>query len=269
MKRSKYSLTFDLWQTLISDEPDDDIVRGRMRCEGLQRVLADLGFVVRLDSLLDAHKESAPRLQERWSRNENVSTMDQIEMIVQLASSSAFALPRDSRSVEMLQNAYISPAFAFPPILKEDASSTLTGARERVQKIGLISNTGRTPGTALRKILNTMGILRFFDATVFSDGVGCRKPNRPIFEVALRELGSQPTNTIHVGDNPETDVWGAKQVGMQAILLEYPVPEELKRDAGSLFALSRSQRHVPDSEIKADAHIISLGEVLGFLDSLV
>jgi FMN phosphatase YigB (HAD superfamily) len=169
----------------------------------------------------------------------------------------------------MLQKAYIDPLFVFPPILKEDALDTLAGTRQRVRKIGLISNTGRSPGIALRQVLDNLGILRFFDALVFSDEAGCRKPDKRIFDLALRELGSQPSDTIHVGDNPEADLWGAKQAGLRAVLLDYPVPDELKRELGSLFALSRSDTHVPDSEIKADARIASLKEFLDFMDSLV
>jgi FMN phosphatase YigB (HAD superfamily) len=262
-------VTFDLWQTLIFDEPDDEKLRGRMRCEALQKVLSGQGLAVPLDDLLEAHEKSARQLQALWSRNECVSTMDQIRLIVQLASENTLDIALHPRAVEMLQKAYIDPLFVFPPILKEDALDTLAGTRQRVRKIGLISNTGRSPGVALRQVLDNFGILKFFDATVFSDEAGCRKPDKRIFGLALRELGSQSSDTIHVGNNPEADVWGAKQAGMRAVLLDYPVPEELKREPGSLFALSRSYRHVPDSEIKADARITSLKEFLDFMDTLV
>ncbi len=262
-------MTFDLWQTLIFDEPDDEQVRGRMRCEGLQKVFSSLGLAIPLDDLLEAHEKSARQLQALWRRNECVSTIDQIRLIAKLASPNMLDIAPDSRAVEMLQKAYIDPVFAFPPILKEDALDTLAGMRQRVWKIGLLSNTGRSPGIALRQVLGKLGILRFFDVIVFSDEAGCRKPDKRIFDIALRELGSQPSDTIHVGDNPEADVWGAKRAGMRAVLLDYPVPEELRREPGSLFALSRSGRHVPDSEIKPDARITSLKEVLDFVDSLV
>jgi len=235
----------------------------------MQSVFSSLGLAIPLDDLLEAHEKSARQLQALWSRNECISTVDQIRLIAQLASASTLDIARDPRAVERLQKAYIDPLFVFPPILREDALDTLAGTRQRARKIGLISNTGRSPGIALRKVLDKLGILRFFDAIVFSDEAGCRKPDKRIFDLALRELGSQPSDTVHVGDNPEADVWGAKQAGMRAVLLDYPVPEKLKREPGSLFALSRSDGHVSDSEIKADARIASLREVLDFIDSLV
>lgn len=240
-----------------------------MRCKGLQKVLSSLGLTLSLDGLYEAHEESAQQFQAIWRRNEHISTIDQIRLIVQIASANTLDLPRDSRVVDMLQNAYIEPLFAFPPRLSEDAIVTLEEMRDRARKIGLISNTGRSPGVALRKLMEKLGIIEFFDATLFSDEAGCRKPDKRIFDLAARELGTQPSNSIHIGDNPEADIWGAKQAGMHAVLFDYPVPEEFKRQPGSLFALSRADRQVPDSEIKPDARITSLKDVLGFVDSLV
>jgi putative hydrolase of the HAD superfamily len=257
-------VTFDLWQTLIFDNPEDDGVRGQKRCENLQRVLSGLGIALPLSDLQRAREESTSHLQAVWRRNGEISTIDQIQMIVQVASGRSVDLRGDSRTVEMLQTAYVDSLFA----LNEDAKETLEGMKERVHKIGLISNTGRSPGVALRRFLEGLGVLKFLDVTVFSDEVKCRKPNRGIFDMAARELGARPGDIVHIGDNPEADIWGAKQAGMRAVLYDYPVPEEFKRKPGSLFALSRTQRQVPDSQIVPDARIASLKDALGFVDSL-
>ena len=239
-----------------------------MRCEGIRKVLNGLGMHLALNDLLEAHEKSAQQFQTIWGRNEEISTIDQIRLIIQDASSNTFDLPSDSRVREMLQSAYTEPLFTYPPILNAGAIATLEGMRDRVRKIGLISNTGRSPGVALRRLLERFGILTSFDVTVFSDEVGCRKPDKRIFDFAVRGLGTEPSNTVHIGDNPEADVWGAKQAGMHAILLDFPVPEEFKNQPGSLFALSRADRRVPDAAIKPDARITSLKEALGFVDSL-
>lgn len=239
-----------------------------MRCEGIRKVLSGLGKDLALNDLLEAHEKSAQQFQAIWGRNEEISTIDQIRLIIQDASSSTFDLLLDSRAREMLQSAYTDPLFTYPPILNAGAIATLEGMQDRVRKIGLISNTGRSPGVALRRLLERLGILTFFDVTVFSDEVGCRKPDKRIFDLAMHGLDTEPSNTVHIGDNPEADVWGAKQAGMRAVLLDFPVPEEFMRQPGSLFVLSRADRRVPDSEIKPDARITSLEEALGFVDSL-
>jgi putative hydrolase of the HAD superfamily len=239
-----------------------------MRCEGLRKVLSGLGLQLSLNHLLSAHEQSSLQFQTLWRRNQHISTIDQIRLILQIVTSRSIDLPSDSRTVRMLESAYVDPLFTLPPQLNEDAEATLEGMRDRARKIGLISNTGRSPGVAMRKLLEKLGILKFFDVTIFSDEAGCRKPNKPIFDLAARELGAEPSETIHIGDNPEADIWGAKQAGMHAVLFDYPVPEEFKRQPGSLFVLSRADRRVPDSEIKPEARITSLKDVLGFVDSL-
>ena len=239
-----------------------------MRCEGLREVLLGTGLSLSLDALLEAHEQSAPGLQAIWRCNQHISTIDQIRFIVHIASGNGVDLPRESNVINMLERAYIDPLFICPPALNEDALVTLEGMRERVRRVGLISNTGRTPGVSLRELLEKLGILKFFDATVFSDQAECRKPDKRIFDLAARELRAELSNIIHVGDNPEADVWGAKQAGMRAVLFDYPVPEAYKQQLGSLFALSRTDRQVPDSEIKPDARIKSLKDALLFVDSL-
>jgi HAD superfamily hydrolase (TIGR01509 family) len=262
-------VTFDLWQTLIYDESELDQTRMEMRCEGLRKVLSGFGIELSLESLLDAHEKSAQLFQVIWGKNEEISTIDQVELIIRNAAQSSIDLPLDSRTNEMLRNAYTDPLFTHPPILNDGAIATLEGMRGRVRKIGLISNTGRSPGVALRKLLEKLGILLYFDITVFSDEVGFRKPDRRIFDLAVKSLNAEPGNVIHIGDNPEADVWGAKRAGMNAVLFDFPVPEEFKRQPGSLFALSRANMRVPDSEIRPDARITSLKDALGFVDSLV
>ena len=56
-------------------------------------------------------------------------------------------------------------------------------------KIGLISNTGMTPGTTFRAHLENIGLLGFFDVLTFSDEVKLSKPSEEIFRLTLRALG--------------------------------------------------------------------------------
>jgi HAD superfamily hydrolase (TIGR01509 family) len=250
------------------DDVEMDGARTRLRCEGFRKALSEVGIALSTEELIEAHEKSAAQLQASWRRNEHLSTLDQIKLILQIASGNGIDLPRSPTALTKLENAYIDPVFRYPPVLNKEAVLTLEGMRERVRKLGIISNTGRTPGSALRLVLERFGILSFFDSVIFSDEAGCRKPHRRIFDLAASELGTGPRNIIHIGDNPEADIWGGKQAGMRAVLFECPVPEEFKRKPGSLFALSRADRQVPDSEIKPDARIQSLSEALAFVDTL-
>lgn len=261
-------VTFDLWETLIIDEPKLDVARGRLRCEGMHRALSSTGIELPLSEIERGYSESAHLLQAIWKRNEELSTLEQIRLILKNASGEDVTFPEHPEAVERLLKGYVDPLFELPPRLNPDTKTTLKGMRERVKGIGLISNTGRSPGTALRSLIDELGILKFFDTTTFSNEIGFRKPDQRIFVDTAKQLGVDPANTIHIGDDPEADVWGAKRAGMRAFLFDYDVPEGFKRRPDSLFALSRGDRSIPDSEINPDARIKSLKESLELIDSL-
>ncbi len=44
-----------------------------------------------------------------------------------------------------------------------------------------------------------------------------RKPEAEIFLRALRNLGVTPNESVFIGDHPDTDVMGAKRIGMKSI----------------------------------------------------
>lgn len=85
-------------------------------------------------------------------------------------------------------------------------------------RLGLISDTGVTPGRVLREILRRDGLLDYFQALTFSDETGAAKPVPGQFLRTLAILEAQPEEAAHIGDLPETDLAGARAVGMKAIL---------------------------------------------------
>ncbi len=54
------------------------------------------------------------------------------------------------------------------------------------------------------------------------------KPNRFMFELGMHKMGTKPNQTAILGDRLETDIQGAKNVGMRSILVETGVDQ---RDA--------------------------------------
>jgi putative hydrolase of the HAD superfamily len=71
------------------------------------------------------------------------------------------------------------------------------------------------------KKLKNSGIQPFFDTVTTSEDAGVKKPDRLIFEKALKTAGALVSNSIMIGDNFEADVLGAQKVGMKAILYNY------------------------------------------------
>ena len=55
---------------------------------------------------------------------------------------------------------------------------------------------------------------------MISEAVGSHKPDRRIFEVALRRADVAPGSALFVGDNLKNDIAGAEAAGIAAILID-------------------------------------------------
>jgi len=98
------------------------------------------------------------------------------------------------------------------------------GVKEALEELGgryklaVVSDAIFSPGRALRELLRGENLLNFFDALVFSDEVGCSKPDRRVFDKAAGELGLPVAGLVHVGDRDHNDIKGAQAAGARAIL---------------------------------------------------
>ncbi|MEV6669923.1 HAD family hydrolase [Streptomyces sp. NPDC051162] len=96
------------------------------------------------------------------------------------------------------------------------------GAREGLEAlrgagwtIGIATNGA---GDIQRAKLAATGLVPLFDGICVSGEVGVRKPERRLFEVAAAECGaSLSAGGWMVGDNPETDMGGARAAGLRAL----------------------------------------------------
>ena len=98
-----------------------------------------------------------------------------------------------------------------------DVVPTLSRLRDRGLSLGLVSNTF-IPACILDRHLEQHGLLEFFPVRIYSSEIGHRKPYRPIFEIALKQIGAQARQAMFVGDRVRNDVWGASRLGMRTVL---------------------------------------------------
>lgn len=66
-----------------------------------------------------------------------------------------------------------------------------------------------------------LNLYHFFDAVITFDDSGERKPSSKPFEMALKILNLEPQDSLMIGDWPERDVVGAKQIGMRTAFAVY------------------------------------------------
>ena len=96
-----------------------------------------------------------------------------------------------------------------------DAAPALRALRERGLSVVVVSNWDHS----LHERLAETGLAPLVDGAVASAELGHAKPDRAIFEHALRLAGAEPGSALHAGDAPREDVEGALAAGLRAVLV--------------------------------------------------
>ena len=202
------AIAFDLWETLITNSHEATRAHGPLRLDRMARILATTP-----QSIEEAYRDVWDRCQELyWSADKDVPCRTQIEHFVE-----ALQIKVDEATMQALEDAYANVLVDVLPSIVPGADEILSQLSDRGYKLGLISNTGRTPGYALRTILDRLNLARFFDAMVFSNEHGECKPRRSIFDALRRSLDVEFNEMIFIGDNVYADVYGAQRCGMLAV----------------------------------------------------
>lgn len=209
-------VTLDYWGTLFYDSPASDERYKRQRLVGIGSILTRAGVPFTLSELEQAYAESGKRLSQIWLARRDVPVSRHVAELLE-ALDVGLSERLNSEVMAALLHAYATPALLVPPAVDDGARAALDELRARGLPICLVSNTMRTPGEVLRKILDRYGLLASFDVLTFSDECGIRKPDPEIFLLTLRQVGALPKEAVHVGDDPVLDVEGAKDAGMRVI----------------------------------------------------
>ncbi len=215
------AVTFDLWQTLILDTPQGLRQAQEARIHGIREVLNRQGIAVDLLAVSRAYDAVGVRLEEVWSRRQDVGSHGQVRLLLDCLGldSAVFA---EGGQMDALDEAYCLPILSWLPIPNVGARGVLERLQARGLALALICNTGRTPGKMLRLVLDRLGLAPSLPVLSFSDEIGLRKPHPEIFHRTLSALGVTPAEAAHVGDDLTTDVAGARGIGMRAIHLCHP-----------------------------------------------
>jgi len=125
-------------------------------------------------------------------------------------------------------------------VLFPETREVLAELKQRGLKLGVISNFDDRAYSVMR----SLNILEFFDSVTLSSETGHCKPDREIFDAAVRALGVVAAEVLLVGDSLHDDVEAAMRAGLSAVLID------------------RRNRH---EEVKQVVRISSLKDVLALL----
>ena len=210
------TVTFDLWQTLLLDERDLGQARAMVRLEGAQSALAKFGQNFDLDKISEAYMSCFQQCREVRNGGLDVDFREQVAIFVNHINP-GLAERLDRAIMDEIAQFYADSFLAHPPPAHEDALHVLEAIKEMGFKMGLISNTGMTPGFTFRSYMEERGMLEYFHTLTFSDEVKLAKPSSEIFMMTLEAMDARPEQTIHVGDHVINDVVGAKRCGMKTV----------------------------------------------------
>jgi putative hydrolase of the HAD superfamily len=250
------AIAFDLWETLITDTPDNSRGQERLRLSRMEEILRGRGHGAVADEIERAYRALWHRCQALyWSEDRDIPCRRQIEHFLEELGLAHAAF--DEATLAELEHAYAHAALEILPEVVSGAAEMLVALKTRGFGVGLISNTGRTPGSVLRAILGELGLASSIDVMVFSNEHGHCKPRPSIFEELRRGLDVRYDEMLFVGDNLYADVHGAQSCGMRAVHFMPPV-------RGTAVA-----PHVDHGlEIVADARVTSLGDLLQVVEMM-
>jgi len=247
------AVTFDLWQTLILDRPEGLRQARAGRVQGVHEILVRHGHAIHKDDVEQAYDNVGGRLETLWKTQRDVGTRGQVRILLEILRLDG-AVTGDDQIMDALDEAYCLPILSALPVANAGAEEVLEALSGRGLGLALICNTGRTPGSMLRIVLDRLSLSRYLSILTFSDEVRLRKPHPEIFLRTLAALGVSPAETAHVGDDVTTDVAGARGVGMWAIHLCHPAGVSSQSDGAeaipSLCALPAVL--FPQAEDKAE-----------------
>ncbi len=114
-------------------------------------------------------------------------------------------------------------------VLFDDVVLTLKALKEQKLILGLLTNATKD----LVSVYDELGLKPYLDFVVASDEVGADKPNPAIFLAALERARVKASEAVHIGDQYEIDVVGARGVGIKPILIDrydlYPEVDDCPR----------------------------------------
>jgi len=125
-----------------------------------------------------------------------------------------------------------------------DSISTINRLKKAGFRIGMVSDSDGTPGMKMKRIRQQPFLKSLEAIVVAGEDTPSVKPSRKPFALIAERLGLQPKSCVYIGDNPNTDIEGAKGVGMMMVLVKRRGPKGGHPDylARSLSDVARELR---------------------------
>ncbi len=200
-------LTFDFWGTLFTEGPRFLEVVLPKRYEILLDATSEAGVPASEEAVREAYRAASAAFRAAWEAGEQMSNYERVAYVFK-----TLGVPFDEGLVALTARKLEDAALEGDLIPLPGTLEAIPALAENYP-LGIVSDTGLTPGRVLRELLGRMDLARHFQAYSFSDETGAVKPNPEAFHHALEAMGVEPAQALHTGDLPRADVDGAFGAG--------------------------------------------------------
>ncbi|NOZ47164.1 MAG: HAD family hydrolase [Chlorobi bacterium] len=235
-------ITIDFWNTLFDSGNAEK--RNNLRITTFLNETDKLGFYIKYGEIEKTIKASWEYFNKLWIEEQRTPTaLDLVKFFWDYLN-----LPENKKAMIEIADEFANSILDYPPNLLEYVEESLKELKKKY-RLAIISDTGFSPGSILKKLLEKEKILKYFDEFSFSDETGVAKPNKKAYLTALDKLDCKPESALHIGDIERTDIVGAKQLGMRAI--------RFIGDSTTLFIKNNSKTTIADAKVSSWKNIIN------------
>jgi putative hydrolase of the HAD superfamily len=198
------AVIFDLFGTLVEKFPVDESIDVLVEMAAVLKVSSDEFVRLWFDTFNERHSGCFPDLE---SDIEYVSGRMGVR-----------PEPEQLKTAAQINLDYVATHIVPLP----GAVELLEYLKSNGYKIGLVSNWSDEVPTVWEDI----PLSKYFDTSVFSCKAGMMKPDPRIYTMALEQLSLEPEACIYIGDGDSSEIAGASEVGMTAVLVSGSEPED-------------------------------------------
>ena len=204
------SITIDFWNTLYDSTGGNE--RNRARQLAIVTEVDKFALFLPADKINEAIEASWKNFEYYWKEHHlTPSAFETVKFIWE-----HLKLPYSEDAINNVAKVFSEGILHHSPKPLPFVKEILPKLKEKY-KIALISDTGFSPGSIIKELMQRDGILEHFDAFSFSNETGVAKPNPKAYYTVLEPLQTPEHQALHIGDIEHTDIIGAKNIGMKAI----------------------------------------------------
>jgi len=212
MNQNRRLISIDFWDTIVQAGSGGE-QRNEIRALAIRKIAGKYGVELTKKKISDVYSRLSKHFHDIWF-NEHRTLPPRI-ILRMFTKELGFDI--SDKDLEYLFAQYEESFLSSPPELIKEADTIITDLAGHF-KLAIISDTMVTSGKTLRKYLDELNLLNCFSSFLFSDEAGYSKPDKRAFEYVLNECSCRADGSSHIGDRLNTDIRGAKSVGMKAAL---------------------------------------------------